>query len=89
MYLNYIDQAYAYRPNTRSFLLVDDSPAAHIPYPPAEIITPPTNVKPQQVIPIGDGITMEIFDTDFARYMRGDYGLGDPRLFRGGPLPAS
>jgi hypothetical protein len=89
MYLNYIDQAYAYRPHTRSFLLVDNSPAAHIPYPPAEVITPPTNVKPQKVIAIGDGITMEIFSTDFARYMRGDYGLGDPRLFRGGPLPAS
>ncbi|MFZ0039742.1 MAG: hypothetical protein WAK93_00420 [Solirubrobacteraceae bacterium] len=89
MYLNYIDQAYAYHPDTRSFLLVDNSPAAHIPYPPAEIITPPVNVKPQQVIPIGDGITMEIFSTDFARYMRGDYNLGDPRLFRGGPLPPS
>lgn len=87
MYLNYIDQAYRYVPHTRSFLLVDDSPAAHIAYPPGEVLTPPTNVKPQKVVAIGDGLSMEIFTSDFTRYMRGDADLGDPRLFRGGPLP--
>jgi hypothetical protein len=89
MYLNYVDQTYAYRPHTRSFLLVDASPAAHIPFPPAVVLSPPTNVKPEQVISIGDGMTMEIFASDFTRYMRGDADLGDPRLFRGGPLPPS
>jgi hypothetical protein len=89
MYLNYVDQTYAYRPHTRSFLLVDNSPASHIPFPPAVVVNPPTNVRPQQVISIGDGMTMEIFASDFTRYMRGDADLGDPRLFRGGPLPPS
>jgi hypothetical protein len=53
------------------------------------VLTPPTNVKPQKVISIGDGLSMEIFASDFTRYMRGDVDLGDPRFFGGGPLPPS
>lgn len=87
MYLHYIDQAYAPRPNTRSFLVVDTSQIGKTVYPHAAATELPPGLDPEKVVDAGDGVQVAIFGYDVASKIQGNRALTDPRVGRGGPLP--
>jgi hypothetical protein len=86
MYLHYVDQAYAPRPRTRSFVLIDGSALAGTGFASAWALRLPQGWQPEKIVDVGDGMQMAIFDHDIAADLQPNGGLQDPRIGRGGPL---
>jgi hypothetical protein len=86
MYLHYIDRSYLPR-DRGSFLLID--PHAAPPGPRLDALTQlPTGLRPKQVVDVGDGVRMAIFDRDVAAALNPIVGSDVPPVGKGAPLVA-